>query len=128
MGLKFERRRLQMPEVEHLGTYSLYWEPEKLSIAKIVCHIWYSPVLLLLFVADLLRLFISTGVGSVSDRPYYSEILWEAISMKYATETALSQDYGTKTLSWESSISMSMFHQCACMHVCRVGRGGNGQG
>ena len=72
MGLKFERRRLQKPEVEHLGTYSLYWEPEKLSIAKIVCHIWYSPVLLLLFIVDLLRLFISTGVGSVSDS--YSEI------------------------------------------------------
>ena len=67
MGLKFERHRLQKPEVERLGTYSLYWEPEKLSIAKIVCHIWYSPVLLLLFIADLLRLFISTGVGSVSN-------------------------------------------------------------
>ena len=67
MGIKFDRRRLRMPEVEHLGTYSLYWEPEKLSIAKIVCHIWYSPVLFLLFIVDLLRLLISTGVGSVSE-------------------------------------------------------------
>ena len=66
MGIKFERGRLQNPEVEHLGTYSLTWEPEKLSIAKILCHIWYSPVLLLLFIADLLHLFISTVVGSVS--------------------------------------------------------------
>ena len=66
MGIKFERGKLQNPEVEHLGTYSLTWEPEKLSIAKIVCHIWYSPVLLLLFIADLLHLFISTVVGSVS--------------------------------------------------------------
>ena len=67
MGIKFEHGRLQKPEVKHLGTYSLYWEPEKLSIAKIVCHIWYSPVLLLLFIADLLHLFVSTVVGSVSD-------------------------------------------------------------
>ena len=70
MGIKFERGRLQNPEVEHLGTYSLYWEPENLSIAKIICHIWYSPVFLLLFIADLLRLFISTVVGSVSAELY----------------------------------------------------------
>ena len=66
MGIKFEHGRLQNPEVEHLGTYSLTWEAEKLSIAKTMCHIWYSPVFLLLFIADLLRLFISTVVKSVS--------------------------------------------------------------
>ena len=65
MGIKFEGGRLKKPEVEHLGTYSSFWEPEKLSIAKIVCHIWYSPVLLLLFIANLLRLFISTVVSDM---------------------------------------------------------------
>ena len=72
MGIKFERGRLQNPEVEHLGIYSLTWEPEKLSMAKIVCHMWYSPVLLLLFIADLLRLFISTVVVSAEFVIVYS--------------------------------------------------------
>ena len=68
MGIKFERGRLEI--LKECGRLqSLKWrhrEPEKLSIAKTMCHIWYSPVFLLLLIADLLRLFISTVVGSVS--------------------------------------------------------------
>ena len=108
MGIKSECNRLQKPEVEHLGTHRLYWKPEKLSIAKIVCHIWYSPVLLLLFIVDLLRLFISTVVGSVSS--FSGETIVTAI---------VSAVYNVETLNWNRLLLCWVSRGGARRHVLR---------
>jgi hypothetical protein len=57
---------LQRPQVKHLGTYCHYWKPEKLSKAEIFSYTWYFPVLLLLWIAALLTLLVSTSWKFVS--------------------------------------------------------------
>jgi hypothetical protein len=54
------RKWLQRPEVKHLGTYYRYWKPEKLSKAEVFSYTWYFPVLLLLWIAALLSLLVTT--------------------------------------------------------------------
>jgi hypothetical protein len=58
--------RLKNCDVKHVGTYRCYWKPEKLSKADIFCYTWYFPVQLLLWVAGLLRLLVSTLLALVS--------------------------------------------------------------
>ena len=121
MGIKFERGRLEILK-ERGRLQNPEVETEKLSIAKIMCHIWYSPVFLLLFIADLLRLFISTVVGSVSAE---FVIVYSTAYRSFSGETKKPSSkyiyYVMHCLSWQYSAANPSLFSLVYIHDAQIG-------